>query len=120
MKVAIPTKNGRIDQQYSRALEFTVYDVEIELVKQKEIIPLGKTSISDFLTEQGINAEIKTCISNEVKSKAQSFKPDIIISNVGKSIAVPEGIPVVYGVNLLSGRGADETWAEILEIRNNQ
>ena len=71
-------------------------------------------------TEQGINDEIKTSISNEVKSKAQSFKPDIIISNVGKSIAVPEGIPVVYGVNLLSGRGADETWAEILEILNNQ
>lgn len=71
-------------------------------------------------TEQGINAEIKTCTSNEIKSKAQSFKPDIIISNVGKNIAVPEGIPVVYGVNLLSGRGADETWAEILEVLNNQ
>lgn len=58
MKVAIPTKNGRIDQQYSRATEFTVYEVEIELVQKKEIIPLGKTSVADFLTEQGINAVI--------------------------------------------------------------
>ena len=58
MKVAIPTKNGRIAQQYSRATEFTVYEVEIELVQKKEIIPLGKTSVADFLTEQGINAVI--------------------------------------------------------------
>ena len=58
MKVAIPTKNGRIDQQYSRAAEFTVYEVEIELVQKKEIIPLGKTSVADFLTEQDINAVI--------------------------------------------------------------
>ena len=58
MRVAIPTKNGRIDQHYSRATEFTVYEVEIELVQKKEIIPLGKMSVADFLTEQGINAVI--------------------------------------------------------------
>lgn len=58
MKVAIPTKNGRIDRQYSQATEFTVYEVEIELVKKKEIIPLGEIEIADFLTEQGINAVI--------------------------------------------------------------
>lgn len=65
--------------------------------------------------ELGIDAEVRTCTSNEAKSKAASFKPDIIISNVGKNVRVPEGIPVVYGVNLLSGQGADETWAEIIE-----
>ncbi len=52
MRVAIPTKNGRIDPQYSRAAEFTIYEIEIELVKKKEIVPLGKTPIADFLTEQ--------------------------------------------------------------------
>ena len=33
MRVAIPTKNNRIDPQYSRAAEFTIYEIEIELVK---------------------------------------------------------------------------------------
>ena len=32
MRVAIPTKNNRIDPQYSRAAEFTIYEIEIELV----------------------------------------------------------------------------------------
>ena len=35
MRVAIPTKNNRIDPQYSRAAEFTIYEIEIELVKKK-------------------------------------------------------------------------------------
>ena len=70
--------------------------------------------------ERGIAAEVKTCTSTEVKAKAQSFKPDLIISNVGKNIRVPETIPVVYGVNLLSGRGAEETWAEIFAVLEAQ
>ncbi|MEA4970555.1 MAG: hypothetical protein VB051_08515 [Candidatus Pelethousia sp.] len=66
--------------------------------------------------ELGIPAEVRTCTLNEVAAKAQSFKPNIIISNVGTGIRVPEGIPVVYGVNLLSGRGAEETWQSIINI----
>ena len=73
MRVAIPTKNGRIDQEYSYAEEFTVYEVEIELVKKKEIIPLGKTTIADFLTEQGINAvicgKIRSSARNTLRTK---------------------------------------------------
>ena len=68
--------------------------------------------------EMGITAEVSTCTSLEVKSKAQRMKPDLIISNVGKSIKVRDGIPVVYGVNLLSGREMDTTWDEILEHLN--
>lgn len=52
MRVAIPTKNNRIDPQYSRAAEFTIYEIEIELVKKKEVVPLGKTAIADFLTSR--------------------------------------------------------------------
>lgn len=66
--------------------------------------------------ERGIAAEVRTCTSTEVNSKAKSFKPDIIISNAGKNVKVPEGIPVVYGVNILSGRGAEETWDEIFGV----
>ena len=45
MRVAIPTKNNRIDPQYSRAAEFTIYEIEIELVKKKEVVPLGKNAV---------------------------------------------------------------------------
>ena len=73
MRVAIPTKNGRIDQEYSHAEEFTVYEVEIELVKKKEIIPLGNMTIADFLTEQDINAvicgKIRSSARNTLRTK---------------------------------------------------
>ena len=38
MRVALPTKDGQIFLQYDKAKEFTIYDVEIELVKSKEIV----------------------------------------------------------------------------------
>ena len=69
MRVAIPTKNNRIDPQYSRAAEFTIYEIEIELVKKKEVVPLGKTAIADFLTEQDINA----VICGNIRSSARNI-----------------------------------------------
>ncbi len=58
MKVAIPTEYGQITQRLENAREFTIYDVEIELVQTKEILPLDGQSFSDFLLTQGINAII--------------------------------------------------------------
>ena len=69
MRVAIPTKDGKIAPEYTRAREFTVYEVEIELVKKKEIIPLGKTTIADFLTEQEINVVIHSSARNVLRTK---------------------------------------------------
>ena len=85
MKVAIPTKNGRIDQQYSRAAEFTVYEVEIELVKKKEIIPLGKTSVADFLTEQGINAVICGNIRSTARNTLRMKRIELTYGVIGEA-----------------------------------
>lgn len=69
MRVAIPTQNGQIFLQYGQAKEFTVYDVEIELVKEKTILPLGERSIADFLTHEGINAVICANIRSAAEQK---------------------------------------------------
>ena len=37
MRVAIPTKNNRIDPQYSRAAEFTIYEIEIERSEERRV-----------------------------------------------------------------------------------
>lgn len=58
MRVAIPTRDGRIEPVFSRAEEFTIYDVEIELVKSKVIIPLGGKELGDFLMDEAINIVI--------------------------------------------------------------
>lgn len=58
MRVAIPTRDGRIESVFSRAEEFTIYDVEIELVKSKVTAPLGGRELGSFLVEEAINVVI--------------------------------------------------------------
>ena len=77
MRVAIPTKDGKIAPEYTRAREFTVYEVEIELVKKKEIIPLGKTTIADFLTEQEINVVICGSIHSSERPADEANRTDL-------------------------------------------
>lgn len=58
MRVAIPTKNGTIASIFSQATEFTIYDVEIELVMSKTVVYLEGRALGDFLMEESINAVI--------------------------------------------------------------
>ena len=71
MRVAIPTKNNRIDPQYSRAAEFTIYEIEIELVNS---FGPGSFQVELFdqfynLTEQDINA----VICGNIRSSARNI-----------------------------------------------
>lgn len=85
MRVAIPTKDGRIAQEYTRAREFTVYEVEIELVKKKEIIPLGKTKIADFLTEQEINVVICGNIHSSARNILRTKRIELTYGVAGET-----------------------------------
>lgn len=85
MRVAIPTKDGRIAPEYTRAREFTVYEVEIELVKKKEIIPLGKTKTADFLTEQGINAVICGSIHSSARNILRTKRIELTYGVAGET-----------------------------------
>ncbi|WP_352399592.1 NifB/NifX family molybdenum-iron cluster-binding protein [Anaerotignum sp.] len=58
MRVAIPTRDGRIESVFSRAEEFTIYDVEIELVKSKVIVPIGTKEFGNFLMDEAVNVMI--------------------------------------------------------------
>lgn len=73
------------------------------------------TKLKRRFKEEGIKAEIKTCSNLEVASLARSYKPDLIVSNVGKNINVDLNIPIVNGASLLSGKGEEEVWKEIME-----
>ncbi|MDD3394694.1 MAG: NifB/NifX family molybdenum-iron cluster-binding protein [Anaerotignum sp.] len=58
MRVAIPTRDGQIEAVFSRAEEFTIYDVEIELVKSKGIAPLRGKELGKFFVDEAINVVI--------------------------------------------------------------
>lgn len=85
MRVAIPTKDGKIALEYTRAREFTVYEVEIELVKKKEIIPLGKTTIADFLTEQEINVVICGSIHSSARNVLRTKRIELTYGVIGET-----------------------------------
>lgn len=87
MRVALPTKDGQIFLQYDKAKEFTIYDVEIELVQSKEIVSLEELSIADFLERQQINVVI--CAD---------------IRSAGRTLLRTKRIELTYGV---TGRADD-------------
>ncbi len=88
MRVAIPTKNGEIDPQCGRAVEFTVYEIEVELVKKKEIIRLGRASAEEFLTEQGIDAVICGNIRSAARNILRARRIELIYGVFGEADAV--------------------------------
>ncbi|HLS53490.1 MAG TPA: hypothetical protein VK031_05930 [Tissierellaceae bacterium] len=66
--------------------------------------------------KEGLDVEIKTCSNLNVRNMAKSFKPDVIVSNVGVQIKTDDNIPVLDGTTLLTGRGSDEVEKEIVSI----
>lgn len=88
MRVAIPTKNGRVYKQYDTAKEFTIYDVEIELVKKKEIVSRGTTPMATFLKEQEIDAIICGSISSNSRILLRTKRIELTYNVSGKADAV--------------------------------
>lgn len=69
MKVALPNYNDEIATDFIKATKFVVFDIEIELVKKRKIIPLKPYTIEEFLEEKNINA----IICNKIDSKNRTL-----------------------------------------------
>lgn len=85
MKVAIPTEQGQIAQRLEHAEEFTIYDVEIELVQTKEILPLEDQSFSDFLLAHGINAIICCKIRSAARTLLRTRRIELTYGVTGNA-----------------------------------
>ena len=52
MRIAIPSENGIVYQHFGHTPEFTIYEVESELIKNKEFVSTegsGHEALADFL-----------------------------------------------------------------------
>ena len=87
MRVAIPTENGQICLLYEQAKEFTIYDVEIELVRAKETVAL-RGRMADFLTKQEINAVICAAIRSETKTLLRTKRIELTYGVTGDADAI--------------------------------
>ena len=81
MRVAIPTEDGMIYQHFGHTPEFTVYEVESELIKNKEFISTegsGHEALADFLTVHSVNVVISGNIGSGAKSALREKRIELI------------------------------------------
>lgn len=69
--------------------------------------------IEKYLKEKGMECIVDTCKVIEVRSKAESLKPDLIAS----ATRVPDvGVPSIMAASLLTGIGTEKVYEKILDI----
>ena len=81
MRVAMPSEEGMIYQHFGHAAEFTVYEVEAELIKNKEFIPVEgprSEALADFLTIHSVNVVICGNIESGIKSALRAKRIELI------------------------------------------
>jgi len=70
--------------------------------------------VKNRMKEEGVPVEVTTCSILEIDRKIKLFKPDLIISNVGRKANIKAECPIVDGIPVLSGRNAEESWSKII------
>lgn len=69
--------------------------------------------LEKYLKKKGLNCKFDTCKVIEVRSKAETLKPDLIAS----STKLPElEVPTVSATALLTGVGAEKVYEQIYDI----
>lgn len=85
VRVAIPTRNGEIETFISGAEEFTIYDVEIELVKSKEVVPVNGRGLGDFLLDETVNVMICGGIRSGARNVLRLKRVELIYGVSGQA-----------------------------------
>lgn len=80
MKVAIPTESGKIYPYFGDSKEFTVYDVEHELVQSIETVSAKECGgrMIDFLIAHSINVVVCGNIESNVKSALRERRIELV------------------------------------------
>lgn len=88
MRIAIPTKNGEIFQHFGQSQEFTVYEVESELVQSKEVLStqgIEHGGVIGFLVSHSIHLVISGKIGGGAKSALRTRRIELITGIVGNA-----------------------------------
>lgn len=73
--------------------------------------------LEKYLKEKKVNCKLDTCKVVEVRSKAETLKPDLIAS----ATKLPEvSVPTVSSAALLTGVGVDKVYQQIYDILTKQ
>lgn len=88
MKIAVTTENGLVFQHFGHSKEFTIYEIENELVKSKESISTdgsGHGALADFLNIHSVDIVICGGIGAGAKSALREKRIEIVPGVEGKA-----------------------------------
>ncbi len=88
MKIAMPTENGMIYQHFGHTQQFTIYEVEAELIKGKEVIATegpGHAALADFLAMHSVNVVICGNIGSGAKNALREKRIELIPGVTGST-----------------------------------
>jgi predicted Fe-Mo cluster-binding NifX family protein len=88
MRIAIPTEDGNIFQHFGHSKEFTLYDIENEMVQQKQVVATngaGHGALADFLTVHSVNMVISGNIGGGAKTALREKNIELIPGVTGKA-----------------------------------
>ena len=88
MKIAMPTENGMIYQHFGHAHKFTIYEVEAELIKWKEVVSTegsGHEALADFLTVHSVNVVICGNIGSGAKNALREKRMELVPGVTGNA-----------------------------------
>jgi len=88
MRVAVPTKNGEIFQQFGKSGEFTIYDIEIVEVTLKEVVSIqevGYSALVDFLVLQSVHVLLCGDIGSGAKNALREKRIELIPGVIGNA-----------------------------------
>ena len=81
MKIAIPTNNNEIFGHFGKSKEFTIYETEGNVIKNKNILTTekeGHDEISSFLSNQSVELVICSGIGSCAKEKLSENNIEMI------------------------------------------
>lgn len=64
--------------------------------------------------DAGLKVQVYKCIGSELRSKTELYKPSLIVTTL--HLSGDYGVPLLSGIPYLTGVGANELDAKILEI----
>ncbi|MEM2455317.1 MAG: hypothetical protein QXN21_05190 [Candidatus Bathyarchaeia archaeon] len=74
--------------------------------------------VREELGKRGFKVETKTCMVADLKILLDSWRPDVIITLIGETLALDalKDVPVFNGISLISGVGMEPLLNDIVKI----
>ena len=110
MKIAVPTRDGRVDDHFGHCDHYTIFTIENRQIVDRQTLPSPegcgcKSNIASVMEEMGIKVMLAGNMGEGAKNKLESHNIKVIRGCKGDIEAVVKGY--LLGFIMDSGEGCD-------------